>query len=78
MGKPTVSVPDELLEQVHGQLRGMETRSGWLREAIRYRLTIDSIADEFDADLDEEAVSEAIEQYLAENDLDDSPPKAEP
>ena len=78
MGKPTVSIPDELLEQVHDQLRGMETRSGWLREAIRYRLTIDSIAEEHDADLNEKDVGEALRQYLAENDLDDSPPKAEP
>jgi metal-responsive CopG/Arc/MetJ family transcriptional regulator len=44
--KITVSLPDELLQEIHGQLDYGDNRSEWIREAVVRRLIEEGVLDE--------------------------------
>jgi hypothetical protein len=62
--KPTLSVPDSLLESVDGQRRGGQTRSEWVRRAFRTYIYAAQHADDFDGELPDQWVKHAIKEYL--------------
>ena len=78
MVRRTVSLPDGLDERVRAAGERGESYSAFVQDAMRVTLEIEEVADEQGVELDEEWVREAVEQYLAENDPDAHPPKAEP
>jgi len=46
MATPTVSMPDELERQVESQLSYGDSKSEWIRHAIKMRMQVDPILDE--------------------------------
>lgn len=72
MGKPTISMPDELEEKIEGRLTYGDSKSGWIREAVKYRFAVDDILDEERPDLstDEriELVEEAVKDEFSNSD----------
>jgi Arc/MetJ-type ribon-helix-helix transcriptional regulator len=45
MAKPSISMPDELEERVEMQLSYGDSKSEWIRHAMRLRLQIDPVLD---------------------------------
>jgi len=46
MAKPSISMPDELEEQIEMQLSYGDSKSEWIRHAIQLRMHTDPILDE--------------------------------
>lgn len=46
MARPTVSMPDELEDQIEMQLSYGDSKSEWIRHAIELRMHVDPILDE--------------------------------
>lgn len=46
MGTPTVSMPDELEREIESQLSYGDSKSEWIRQAIKIRQDVDPILDE--------------------------------
>ena len=78
MPRRTVWVPDDLDERVKEEGERGESYSSFVQDSMRAGLVLEEVADGHGAELDEEWVRAAAEKYLAENGLNDSPPKTEP
>ena len=75
---PSIYMTEEMFEGIDDRRTVKIPRSEWIRGAIEIRFLLQDLADEHDVELDEEWVRAAAEEYLAENDPDAHPPKAEP
>jgi metal-responsive CopG/Arc/MetJ family transcriptional regulator len=72
MGKPTISMPDDLEEKIEGRLTYGDSKSGWIREAVQYRFAVDDILDEERPDMGSqeriELVQEAVKEAVSTSD----------
>lgn len=58
---PTISMSDDLLEQIHDQLDYNDSRAAWIREACRQRLAREKGIDPEEVDLSEHMQSDGEE-----------------
>lgn len=74
MANPTVNMPDELEREVESRLSYGDSKSGWMRDAIRLRLEVDPLLDDRFGDHEPEArrefVREAVEEKLEREEAD--------
>lgn len=68
MANPSLNIDDELLDAVDGTLSYGDSRSAWVRQAMRLKLAVDPILEDADLPEDEEErrefVVEAVEAAL--------------
>lgn len=75
MARPTISMPDELEEQIEMQLSYGDSKSEWIRHAIELRMHLDPILDEMyesyqreeRLELAEKAIREKVDEIKEEN-----------
>lgn len=66
MARPTVSMPDELEEQIEMQLSYGDSKSEWIRHAIQLRMHVDPILDELYESYQNEERVEFVEKAVRE------------
>lgn len=73
MARPSFSMDEELLERLDSNLTYGDTRSEYVRNAIRLRLDVEEIFEEQGIELtpekERELVVEAVEKAIEERDL---------
>jgi len=66
MARATVNLPDELDEQIEMELSYGDSKSQWVREAIRMRMHVDPILDELYESHQREERLELVEKAVRE------------
>jgi len=72
MDQYTFTAPDELMEKIAGRLSYGDSRSGWVRQAIKLRLEVDPLLDDrfgdHEPEVRREFVKEAVQEKLDRED----------
>jgi Arc/MetJ-type ribon-helix-helix transcriptional regulator len=64
MAKVTISIPEEMNERIESDLSYGDSRSEWIRQAVRYRFVADDVLGE---ELDDEEKLDRVRAALADH-----------